>query len=142
MKALDYIALYREATNGTKNALRPLAVNLITNFTDDILARICGGVAVEAGFHLSLTRAPYKQYHIVLSEPTQWLQGARPDISFFFFDITADLHSEFHSSEHLDETLRNVRRYCQVVGSPVVFSLPLLPYVGPYGHLQTEDPVF
>jgi FkbH-like protein len=142
MKALDYIALYREATNGTKKELRPLAVNLITNFTDDILARIFGGVSVEAGFLPSLTRAPYKQYHIVLADPAEWIGNRAPDISFFFFDITAHLHSEFHSSEHLDETVRNVRRYCEAVGKPVVFSLPLVPYAGPYGHLHAQDPVF
>jgi len=142
MKALDYIALYREATNGTRKGLRPLAVNLITNFTDDILAKILGGVCVEAGFHPVITRAPYKQYHLVLSDAGHPVQTAKPDISFFFFDITAHLHSEFHSREHLDETVEHVRRYCKGVGKPVVFSLPLLPYTGPYGHLHHEDPVF
>jgi FkbH-like protein len=142
MNALDYIALYREATNGTKSDLRPLSVNLITNFTDDILTKILGGVCVEAGFNPAFTRAPYKQYHLVLSDAGHSFQKAQADISFFFFDVTAHLYSEFYSAEHLDETLGNVRRYCQSVGKPVVFSLPLLPYTGAYGHLHHEDPIF
>ncbi len=142
MNALDYIALYREATSGTRHGLRPLAVNLVTNFTDDLLAKIVGGVGVEAGFHLSLTRAPYRQYHIALADPAQRAQHASADISFFFFDITSHLHSEFHSTAHVEETVSLVREYCQSVGKPVVFSLPLLPYAGPYGHLQHEDPLF
>ena len=85
MEALDYMRAYLGAQKAS-GASPPVRINLITNFTDDVLMRVLGGVCVVADFNPTITRVPYKQHHIALKDPQASVYISQPDISFIFFD--------------------------------------------------------
>lgn len=120
-----------------------LAINIITNFTDDVLEKVLGGMCLTEGIYPKIVRAPYKQYHLILKDTAEKIYEAKPDISFIFFDINPYQHGEFNDSlTHSEKTLSDLRTYCETVGTLVVMNLSLLPYNNPYGHFFADDPLF
>lgn len=143
MEFLDYIRLYQHRDTRDTSSLSPISIQIITNFTDDILAKVLGGRCLSEGYVPTILQAPYKQYHLVLKDSTSPLYASTPDISFVFFDINPYLHNEFlESPHHIDETIADVRAYCETLGSTVVLNLALLPHRSAYGHFYTEDPTY
>jgi len=143
MDFLTYIQSYSKIKEARKKESRSFSINLITNFTDDVLEKVLGGMCLMEGIYPKIARAPYKQYHLVLKDTSDALYKSKPDISFIFFDINPYQHGEFtDSSKHIEETLSDVHTYCDAVKTLVVMSLSPLPYNSPYGHFFNDDPIF
>jgi len=143
MDSLAYIQSYARIKEFSKKGLTALSINLITNFTDEVFEKVLGGICLSEGVYPNIVKAPYKQYHLVLKDTTERIYAAKPDISFIFFDINPYQHGEFTDSlAHCEETLSDVRTYCEAVKTLVVMNLSLLPYQSPYGHFFADDPLF
>lgn len=145
MDFLKYIRAYSKIKRTAKKRSPRFSINLITNFTDDVLEKVLGGICIVEGTFSKpkIIRAPYKQYHLVLKDKSDALYKSKPNISFIFFDINPYQHGEFtDSSKHVEETLSDIRAYCDAIKTLVVVSLSPLPYNSPYGHFYSDDPVF
>ncbi|MCX6787225.1 MAG: HAD-IIIC family phosphatase [Candidatus Kaiserbacteria bacterium] len=143
MDSLAYIQTYARIKESSKKGFPALAINLITNFTDEVLEKVLGGMCLTEGIYPNIVRAPYKQYHLVLKDTTEKLYAAKPNISFLFFDINPYQQGEFtDSTKHVEEIISDVRTYCETVQTLVVMNLSLLPYNSPYGHFFADDPLF
>lgn len=145
MDFLTYIRAYSKIKRTAKKRSSRFSINLITNFTDDVLEKVLGGMCIVEGMfpNPKIVRAPYKQYHLVLKDKSDALYKSKPNISFIFFDINPYQHGEFTgSSKHVEETLSDIRAYCDAIKTLVVVSLSPLPYNSPYGHFYSDDPVF
>ncbi len=142
MQPLDYIALYMHRPARKGAGMRSISVNLITNFTDDILERVLGGMCIAEGIYPRITRAPYKQYAIAFKDKRSIINRTKADISYIFFDASPYQQSEFLDSGHRREILADIKAYAQSSRGTVVVSLFVLPYRGPYGHFFTEEPLF
>ena len=143
MDFLTYIQSYAKIKAPRTKGPSPFSINLITNFTDDVLEKVLGGMCLAENIYPVITRAPYKQYHLVLKDVSDALYTAQPNISFIFFDINPYQHGEFaDSAKHLAGTLSDIRTYCDAVKTLVVISLSPLPYNSPYGHFFNDDPLF
>lgn len=143
MDFLTYIRSYTKIKEFSKKGSSSFSINLITNFTDGVLEKVLGGMCLEERIRPSITRAPYRQYHLAFKDKTEKLYRANPDISFIFFDINPYQHGEFTDSDaHIEETLSDVRAYCDTVQTLVVMNLSPLPYNSPYGHFFNDDPLF
>ena len=142
MQPLSYISAYTHRPKSAGSRLHPVSINLITNFTDDVLERILGGMCLNEGLYPVITKAPYKQYGIALNDRTSPIYRSKPDISFVIFDASAHHQSEFLSAEHRDDTLSAINAYAGAVGGHTVVGLFSLPYRGAYGHFFSEEPLF
>ena len=63
-----------------------IKINLITNFTDDILKKLLVGANLDRGIYPIVHKTPYKQYQFELKNPSSELYAQKPDITFIFFD--------------------------------------------------------
>ena len=143
MDFLTYLQSYAKIKKSSAKGPPPFSINMITNFTDDVLEKVLGGICLLENIHPMITRAPYKQYHLVLKDASDALYASKPDISFIFFDINPYQHGEFTDSPaHVEETLSDIRTYCDTIKTLVVMSLSPLPYNSPYGHFFSDDPLF
>jgi len=143
MDFLAYIRSYAKMKGSPAKGLLPFSIHLITNFTDEVLEKVLGGMCLSEHIRPAITRAPYKQYPLVLKDTSDVLYKSKPDISFIFFDINPYQHGEFtDSSKHTEETLSDIRTYCEATKTLVVVSLSPLPYNSPYGHFFSDDPLF
>ena len=88
MQPLSYIAAYTSRPKRPGAALRPVAINLVTNFTDDVLERILGGMCLSEGLYPQITKAPYKQYAFALNDTESEIYTSQPNISFIYFDAS------------------------------------------------------
>lgn len=144
MDFLAYIQSYAQIKKSSKKKTgASFSINLITNFTDDVLEKVLGGMCLLGGVSPEIIRAPYKQYHLVLKDRSDILYKSKPSISFIFFDINPYQHGEFSGPEkHVGETLSDIKTYCETVQTLVVTNLSPLPYNSPYGHFFADDPLF
>lgn len=143
MDFLTCIQSYAKIRDAGKKGLPQFSINLITNFTDDVLEKVLGGMCLEERIYPVITRAPYKQYHFVFKDKTAKIYATKPNVSFIFFDINPYLHGEFSDSQqHIEETLADLSTYCDTIGTLVVMNLSPLPYNSPYGHFFEDDPFF
>ena len=118
-------------------------INLITNFTDDVLRKLLIGVSVYHRIYPVLYATPYRQYHFDLKNPASELYGTDPDITFIFFDVNPFKESEFRSSrEHFSGVMADVERYCAKAKGTVVMSKFVVSYQGAYGNLFRQSPFF
>ncbi len=143
MDFLSYIRSYSKLHESSHTKVSPFPINIVTNFTDDVLEKVLGGMCLLEGIHPRIVRAPYKQYHLVLKDTMDAFYKAEPRISFVFFDINPYQHGEFaEAANHIGETISDIRTYCKSVKTLVVASLSPLPYNSPYGHFYADDPLF
>ena len=143
MDSLTYIRSYAKIKEHPRKGLLRIPITLITNFTDDVLEKILGGMCLAEKILPTITRAPYKQYHLSFKDKTAQLYAKKPQISFIFFDINPYQHGEFTDSKtHIEETLSDLRTYCDAIETLVVMNLSPLPYNNPSGHFYTDDPLF
>ena len=140
MQVLSYITTYMHRKK--RAHMRAVSINLITNFTDDVLERVLGGRCLEEEIYPTITRAPYKQYALTLKDKKNEIYHSKPQITFVFFDASPYKHSEFLNKEHCDEVLADITSYARTVGGSVVVSLFALPYQSAYGHFFSQDPLF
>ncbi|MES2203237.1 MAG: HAD-IIIC family phosphatase [Patescibacteria group bacterium] len=142
MDALVYIKKYGAKPETAPEGVRPVRITLVTNFTDDVLERVLGGMCLTEGVYPTITRAPYKQYSFALKDKTSELYVTKPDATFFFFDFSPYTHGEFGQEGHIEDVCNDLCAYCSSTTGAVIVSLPLLPYTGAYGHLFKEDPLY
>lgn len=143
MDFLTYIQSYAKIKAPRTKGPSPFSIHLITNFTDEVLEKVLGGMCLVENICPMITRAPYKQYPLVLKDSSHAIYTSKPNISFLFFDINPYQHGEFiDSSKHIKEMLSDIKTYCDATKTLVVVSLSPLPYNSPYGHFFEEDPLF
>lgn len=142
MDSLHYIQKYMAARNGERHAGRTLAIRLITNFTDDVLEKILGGMCIEEGIRPEIVRTSYKQYALALKNPQDELYAHPANITFVFFDVNPYEHSEFADPLHVQQTLADIRAYSLACEHTVILSLALTPYQSPYGLHFENDPLY
>lgn len=142
MSFLDYIAYasrYRD--NRPDDFVDRIRINVITNFTDDILEHALIGVNLANGVYPIVRKTPYKQYHLELKNPQSELHAQEADITFIFFDINPFKNSEFRSSEdHFESTLRDIEQYAKRAKGTVVIHTFITSYQGAYGNITSENP--
>lgn len=120
-----------------------LEVNLITNFTDEVLKKLLIGVALERNIFLNIRSVPYKQYHLYLKDKESTLWRNPADITFILFDINPYIESAFFpDSGHFTEIMKDIKTYSVVQKGPVVMSTFPLPYRNSYGNHFKEHPLF
>ncbi len=142
MDSLPFIASYMHRPTRKKAGMSSLSINLITNFTDDVLERILGGMCIAENIYPRITRVPYKQYALAFKNAKSSIYGSKSDISYIFFDASPYRHSEFADPSHGKEILAEIEAYVASVRGIVVVSLCTLPYHGPYGRFFSEEPLF
>src|SRR5258708_895317 len=112
MEFLDYIKeSSRYATLDPNNFVTSAKINLITNFTDDILKNLLTGVTLANGIYPIIYQTPYKQYHFELKNPEAKLHTTEPDVTFVFFNAEPFNDSEFREQSHFNEILYDIERY-------------------------------
>ncbi|TSC68816.1 MAG: hypothetical protein G01um101456_490 [Parcubacteria group bacterium Gr01-1014_56] len=141
MQSLSYISAYMHRKPRAPKGMRPFSINLVTNFTDEVLERVLGGMCLAEGIYPQITRTPYKQYALAFKNKKSEINTSKPDISYIFFDASPYAQSEFLSSGHRKEVLADIERYAKFAGT-VVVGLFALPYHGPYGEHFTKEPLF
>ena len=118
-------------------------INLITNFTDDILKKILLGTALHDNIYPEIYAAPYRQYHFQLKNPTSELYAENPNVTFIFFDINPFKNSDLRSSrDYFKELLGDIKRYAETVKTTVVWNSFILSYQTAYGNLFRHSPFF
>jgi FkbH-like protein len=119
-----------------------IKINLVTNFTDEILKKILAGVCLHGGVYPTISAAPYKQYHLVLKNPKSAIYAETPDITFMFFHMSPYARSEFQQAGHFKETLGDIERYCEAVPTMVVLNTFPTSYQSAFGNLFEHDQFF
>jgi FkbH-like protein len=142
MKSLAYMSRYAARDTLDSQTMRKVRLHLITNFTDDVLERVVGGMCLEEQVYPEITRSPYKQYIQTLLKKELDTKAKRPDITFVFFDASTYRHSEFLQPEHRMEVLSALKEYVQSTEGTTVVSLLSLPYVNVHGHRFQENPLY
>jgi FkbH-like protein len=143
MNFLDYIAYVPRLKDAPKDEAAPRAkINLVTNFTDDILKNVLAGVCLHHGVRPDILSMPYKQYHVQFKNPASELYAHAPDVSFLFFAATPFKESEFRSRVHFEELLSDIERYAEKISGTVVLTGFTTSYHGAYGNLFREGPQF
>ncbi len=144
MNSLEYLKYAsRSAELAPADFSRTVNVNLITNFTDDILKNIFAGVNLCNAVYPVIYKTPYRQYHLELKNEASALFTNKPDLTFIFFDINPFKESTFKSSRaHFDEILADLEGYCKRTTGTVVFNHFVVSYQGAYGNLFRQSPFF
>lgn len=144
MELLDYLKL-ANANKGAPNdgGKKKIKINLITNFTDEILQKILKGFLLSQGIYPEIFAVPYKQYYLHLKNRQSALYQNPADVTFILFDANPYLKSSFTSDEqHFLELLTDVKEYCLQTTAPVIMTSFLIPYLGAYGNLFELSPLF
>ena len=63
-----------------------IKINVITNFTDQILERLLIGLCLENKIYPDIFVVPYMQYDFFLANQASELYSRSADITFIFFD--------------------------------------------------------
>ncbi|MDO8521040.1 MAG: HAD-IIIC family phosphatase [bacterium] len=144
MQVIDYLKLANAVgANGPTEGKKPFAINLVTNFTDDILQKLLQGILVEGGIHHEIFAVPYKQYHLHLKDREGRLYQKRVDATFLFFDANLYRRSAFTEDDnHWQELLQDLKTYCLAQSAPVIMTNFITPYHGAYGNLFEQSPLF
>jgi FkbH-like protein len=144
MNSLDYLKrASRFAELAPADFGRTVKINLITNFTDDILKNVFAGVNLCNAVYPVIHKTPYRQYHLELKNDASALFTTEPDLTFIFFDINPFEESAFKSSQdHFDEILADLEGYCKKITGTVVFNHFVVSYQGAYGNLFRQSPFF
>src|SRR4051812_21850343 len=110
MTFLDYLKeASRYKTTRSQDLAASVKINLITNFTDEVLQNLLTGVALHEHTYPIIFKTGYRQYHLDLKNPQSGLFTGAPDITFIFFDINPFKESEFRLSEdHFNEVLADI----------------------------------
>lgn len=142
MNTLDYITL-ANTTPELEGGKKKFAVNLVTNFTDDVLQKLLRGVLLANGIHPDISAVPYKQYHLHLKNKESALYQKPADATLLFFDVNPYRQSSFTlDSDHWRELVLDLKAYCFVQASPVIMTSFITPYAGAYGNLFEQSPLF
>lgn len=142
MKFIDYIkAVPKYPAMKPEDFRARIKINLITNFTDEILKNLLIGVGLYQGIYPSVRTMPYKQYHVRLKNDRDELYEHEPDITFVLFHASPLKDSEFRSRQHFEEVLIDIERYAEKVSGTVVISAFPISYHGAYGNLFHEGPL-
>ncbi len=121
-----------------------IKVNLLTNFTDDILAKMLTGAFINVGIYPEFFKVPYKQYVVYLKNKDSKLFSAPAQVTYIFFDISSYMPSELaaQSGEEFPGLLEDIKDYCQKQQGIVVMNSFIRPYVSAYGNLYGDNPLF
>jgi FkbH-like protein len=138
---LEYLSAYATKPDAPGD-LQPISVTLVTNFTDDILERILGGMLLLEGWYPSITRAPYKQYALGLTDEKSLLYQTKSDLTFIYFDANSLRQSEFLDAAHRAQVLAGIKHYASRASGHIVVALLPLPYRGAYGHHFAQSPLY
>ncbi|MEK7180798.1 MAG: HAD-IIIC family phosphatase [Patescibacteria group bacterium] len=144
MNSLEYLTYTSKyETLNREDFTTQIKINLVTNFTDDILKNILIGICLSNNIYPIIYKTPYRQYHLDLKNTSSELHANNPDVTFLFFDINPFKDSEFRSSQdHFKEILFDIERYCQATAKTVVLSNFILSYQSAYGNLFLHNPFF
>ena len=142
MNTLEYLQL-ANSVEGAGGGKKKFAVNLVTNFTDEVLQKILKGIFIANGIHPEITAVPYKQYHLHLKDNKGLLYQKYADATFLFFDVNPYRQSSFTlDGNHWRELLEDVKTYCLTQTAPVIMTSFITPYAGAYGNLFEQSPLF
>lgn len=145
MDSLDYFKLA-----GQLPSLKPgdfkqqVKISLVTNFTDDILAKLLAGSLLAEDLYPQIYKAPYKQYAFSFKDKTSALNTAKPNLTFIFFDISQYLPSELlaGNGQEFYGLLKEIESYAQSQNGPVVMNNFILPYNSAYSNMLGENPLY
>lgn len=142
MQSLDYLRLVAIKPEYDKNIYSfQVQINLITNFTDEVLARHLAGVCLANGVYPSIYQVPYKQYAFAFHDETHHLFANNAAISFVFFDVHSALANEFVLDvQHMNDVLVGIEHLAMCGGVLVACTLQT-PYCGSYGNLYDASPL-
>src|SRR3989344_1434652 len=144
MTPLDYLRMANARKSKDPASFEhALEVNLITNFTDEVLKKLLIGIAVERNIFLNIRSVTYKQYHLYLKDKKSALWQNPADIIFILFDVNPHIESAFYpDSGHFAEIMEDIKTYAAAQKGPVVMSTFPLPYQNSYGNHFKEHPIF
>jgi FkbH-like protein len=145
MDTLKYLQLAQGYPAADKKSYsNSIRINIVTNFTDQILQRFLIGLCLEQGIYPEIFAVPYRQYDFFLSNTHSELYTNKADITFVFFDVSQLNHSPFTTKEddHFLKIESYLKVYCSSTNNPVIINSFPLPYHGPFGNLFFKSPFF
>jgi len=120
-----------------------VSINLITNFTDDVLRKLLTGICLSNQIFPDIYVAPYQQYAMELKNPASGLALHPADITFVCFDVNPYVSSPFRLSiEHAEEVFDDLERWSASQNGLVVISTLPIPYRNAYGNLFESEPLY
>jgi FkbH-like protein len=118
-----------------------IRIALVTNFTDDLLAKLLGGMCVAEGIMPDIYTVPFKQYLFELKDPHSGLAQHAADVTFVFFDANPYQISEFHSSDHADLVCEELEQYASARDGHIYVHTLSEPGDREYGQILAHSPL-
>ncbi len=144
MRSLDYIkkaAAYPSLD--PKDFSAEIAATILTDFTDDVLAKLFIGAMLARDIYPSLSRVPYRQYPFALKDPESRLFQAGSAVTFMFFGMNPFKDSALREShEHFEAILGDIERYAGSQNGTVIVNSCIVSYYGPYGNIPDRNDFF
>lgn len=118
-------------------------ITLVTNFTDDLIKKVCTGLSLMHDIYPIWYVEPYKQYHFSLNNDHSALFKTQADITYLVFDVHPYLHPEVANDPiHIDTLVSGIKRYVAHATGHVVISTFELPMWSVYGNMYMSDPLY
>lgn len=145
METARYLSLANGLGAADQSAYkRSIKINLVTNFTDQVLQRFIVALCLENGIYPDLFVVPYKQYDFLLANQSSELYSRNAEVTFIFFDANVYNHSPFtdESGHHFSELLPNLKAFAASQKGMVICNTFQTPYHSQYGNLFTHNRLF
>jgi FkbH-like protein len=145
MDTADYLSLansYKDTDR--QHYSRSIKINLVTNFTDQVLERFLTGLCLENGIYPEILTVPYKQYDFYLADRNSGLYIRKADITYIFFDANIYNRSPFtiEGGQHFNEIFSHLENFIAAQKNVVVINNFILPYHSQYGNLFLQNKLF
>ena len=142
MEAIEYIKLANSHKSGQHKDKPVFKVRVISNFTDDILAKLLTGKIMSEGLEPEILQTPYRQYHLQLKDKNSGLYKNPADLVFVFFDLNTYNAGEFSSEEKFTEVIADIKNFVESQNGVVVINSFILPYHSAYGNSTADNNLF
>ena len=121
-----------------------IKINLITNFTDEVLKKFLIAACLEEGIYPDIFTVPYKQYDFFLAQKESALYTRQAESTFIFFDANTHADSSFTVSEgdHFSELSSSLEEFIKSQKGMVIANTFALPYQTPYGSMFIHSKMF
>ncbi len=142
MEAIEYIKLANNLKNFETRPYKKVVIRLVTNFTDEILAKLLTGKVLSQAQYPEVLKTPYKQYHFLFKDRSSQLYSQSADITFIFFDVNIYNLTEFKEASFFKEILEEIKYFVKNQAGIVVINNFVLPYHSAYGNLISDNDFF
>lgn len=140
MQVLDYLKIAGTYDKTRHTGQATTRVSLVTNFTDDLLAKIMTGLMASEGILPDVYQVPFKQYLFALKDPTSPLVQHQAEVTCIFFDVNPHGVSEFLADDkHMGEVLEDIENYCRSAKGEVLLNTLSVPSSRQHGRLLKES---